>query len=230
MVRIGFGWTLNKGTSDSSERVVQSVGTSEPGVDVSRGNVRVRPAASSDINDLIALSEDNGLVDHVARRGRAGHRADRTSLVDRYRTLLSDMDRLVLVAIDEATDQLVGFAVLLEERVGVLAPTAALYVSHLLVAPSFRRRGAGRALLTGAVRHAEDREIDHLVVGVQAGARDANRYLARLGFAPLVVRRIASVSTLRRSLGIVDSIDRVALRRRRSVRGVLPGRVVGRGA
>jgi ribosomal protein S18 acetylase RimI-like enzyme len=199
-------------------------------VDVSRGNVRVRPAATSDINELIALSEDNGLVDHVARRGRGGHRTDGNALVDRYMSLLSDIDRLVLVAIDEATNQLVGFAVLLEERVGVLAPTAALYISHLLVAPSFRRRGAGRALLTGAVRHAEDREIDHVVVGVQAGARDANRYLARLGFAPLVVRRIASVSTLRRSLGIVDSIDRVALRRRRSVRGVLPSRVVGRGA
>jgi ribosomal protein S18 acetylase RimI-like enzyme len=199
-------------------------------VDVSRGNVRVRPAGTSDINELIALSEDNGVVEHTIRRGR-GSRADHTvSLADRYRSLLSDMDRLVLVAIDEATEQLVGFAVLLEERVGVLAPTATLYISHLLVAPSFRKRGAGRALLTGAVRHAEDREIDHVVVGVQAGARDANRYLARLGFAPLVVRRIASVATLRRSLGIAESIDRVALRRRRTVRGVLPSRVVGRGA
>ena len=69
-----------------------------------------------------------------------------------------------------------------------------------------------------------------MVAGVQSSARDANRYLARLGFAPLVVRRIASVSTLRRSLGIADSIDRIALRRRRTVRGVLPSRVVGRGA
>ena len=136
----------------------------------------------------------------------------------------------MLVAIDEATGKLVGYAVMLEERVGVLAPTATLYISHLLVAPSYRKRGAGRALLTGAVRHAEDREIDHVVAGVQSSARDANRYLARLGFAPLVVRRIASVATLRRSLGIVDSIDRVALRRRRTVRGVLPSRVVGRGA
>jgi ribosomal protein S18 acetylase RimI-like enzyme len=196
-------------------------------LNVSRGNVRVRPAATSDITELIALSVENGVADHVGRRGRKG---DSDTLVDRYVALLSDLDRLVLVAIDEATGQLVGYAVMLEERVGVLAPTSTLYISHLLVAPRFRKRGAGRALLTGAVRHAEDREIDHVVVGVQAGARDANRYLARLGFAPLVVRRIASVSTLRRSLGIVDSIDRVALRRRRTVRGVLPGRVVGRGA
>jgi ribosomal protein S18 acetylase RimI-like enzyme len=194
---------------------------------VSRGNVRVRPAVTSDITDLIALSADNGVADYAYRRGRKG---DTESLVERYVALLSDLDRLVLVAIDEATGKLVGYAVMLEERVGVLAPTATLYISHLLVAPSFRKRGAGRALLTGAVRHAEDREIDHVVAGVQSSARDANRYLARLGFAPLVVRRIASVSTLRRSLGIADSIDRIALRRRRTVRGVLPSRVVGRGA
>jgi ribosomal protein S18 acetylase RimI-like enzyme len=194
---------------------------------VSRGNVRVRPAATSDISELIALSIDNGVADHVGRRGRTG---DTTTLADRYAELLADPDRLVLVAVDEESENLVGFAVLLEELVGVLAPTATLYISHLLVAPSFRKRGAGRALLTGAVRHAEDRDIDHVVAGVQAAARDANRYLARLGFAPLVVRRIASVSTLRRSLGVVDSIDRVALRRRRTVRGVLPSRVVGRGA
>lgn len=194
---------------------------------MSRGNVRVRPAVTSDITDLIALSADNGVADYAYRRGRKG---DTDSLVERYVALLSDLDRLVLVAIDEATGKLVGYAVMLEERVGVLAPTATLYISHLLVAPSFRKRGAGRALLTGAVRHAEDREIDHVVAGVQSSARDANRYLARLGFAPLVVRRIASVSTLRRSLGIADSIDRIALRRRRTVRGVLPSRVVGRGA
>ena len=194
---------------------------------MSRGNVRVRPATPSDIPDLISLSEDNGVTDHIGRRGRKG---DTTTLANRYSQLLGDPDRLVLVAVEEEKNNLVGFAVLLEEHVGVLAPTATLYISHLLVAPSYRKRGAGRSLLTGAVRHAEDRDIDHVVVGVQAAARDANRYLARLGFAPLVVRRIASVSALRRSLGMADSIDRVALRRRRTVRGVIPSRVVGRGA
>jgi ribosomal protein S18 acetylase RimI-like enzyme len=199
----------------------------EMGADVSRGNLRIRPAGTSDISDLISLTVENGVTDHIGRRSRKG---DPESLADRYRALLDDLDRLVLVAVDEVSQQLVGFAVLIEEHIGVLAPATTLYISHLLVAPSFRRRGAGRALLTGAVRHAEDREIGHVVVGVQASARDANRYLARLGFAPLVVRRIASVATLRRSLGIADTLDRVALRRRRTVRGVIPGRVVGRGA
>jgi ribosomal protein S18 acetylase RimI-like enzyme len=194
---------------------------------VSRGNVRVRIAAPADITDLINLSVNNGVAGHITSRGRKG---DTRNMADRYATLLTDPDRLVLVAVEADHDQLVGFAVMVEEQVGVLSPTPTLYISHLLVAPNFRRRGAGRALLTGAVRHAEDRDIGHVVVGVQSGARDANRYLARLGFAPLVVRRIASVGVLRRSLGIVDSIDRVALRRRRTVRGIMPSRAVGRGA
>ncbi|MCW2491347.1 MAG: hypothetical protein QOH56_813 [Pseudonocardiales bacterium] len=197
---------------------------------VSRGNVRVRPAAPSDISELIVLSEANGVPEHMSGRGRRARKTDTATIANRFSQLLTDPDRLVLVAVEEEHGAVVGFAVLLEEQVGVLAPTPTMYISHLLVAPSYRRRGTGRALLTGAVRHAEDREIDHVVVGVQAAARDANRYLARLGFAPLVVRRIASVQALRRSLGIVDSVDRAALRRRRSVRGVLPSRVVGRGA
>jgi ribosomal protein S18 acetylase RimI-like enzyme len=189
--------------------------------------VRVRPATASDVPALIRLADLNGLVDHVGPRGRKN---DHTALAARYAQLLGDPDRLVLVAAADENEDVIGFVVLTEELVGVLAPANTLYISHLLVSPSHRRRGTGRALLTAAVRHAEDRDIDHVVVGVQAVARDANRYLARLGFAPLVVRRIASVPTLRRSLGITESIDRVALRRRRSVRGVLPARVVGRGA
>lgn len=200
---------------------------------MSRGNVRVRPATPTDIPQLITLSIENGIADHVGHRGHRGRRGahnDNEQLGERYAELLDDPFRLVLVAVAEADDRVVGFEVLIEEAVGVFAPTATLYISHLLVAPSFRKRGTGRALLTGAVRHAEDREIDHVVVGVQAAARDIHRYLARLGFAPLVVRRIASVSALRRSLGIIESLDRVALRRRRTVRGVLPSRAVRRGA
>ena len=123
---------------------------------------------SLDINELIALTVDNGVTEHIGRRAPRG---DPHTLAERYRELLADLDRLVLVAVDEAGQRLVGFAVLVEEQIGVLAPAVTLYVSHLLVAPAFRRRGAGRALLTGAVRHAEDREISHVVVAVQAGAR-----------------------------------------------------------
>jgi ribosomal protein S18 acetylase RimI-like enzyme len=211
---------------------------------VTLGNVRVRPAAPSDISELIALSANNGVVDDISRRGR---RADTATLADRYADLVTNPERLVLVAVQDRaavqhkiaapdkilpqdkTEEVIGFCVMVEENVGVLTPTPTLYIPRLLVAPSSRRRGVGRALLTGAVHHAEECGIDHVVVGAQSGARDAHRYLTRLGFAPLTVRRVASVQTLRRSLGILESVDRVALRRRRSLRAGLPRRVAGRG-
>jgi ribosomal protein S18 acetylase RimI-like enzyme len=194
---------------------------------MARGNVLVRSASPSDISGLITLTIDNGVVDHVGRRVRPG---DAQILADRFASVLADPDRLVLVAVDEASDELVGLSVLFEEQVGILEPTPTLYISHLLVAPAFRKRGAGRALLCATVRHAEDRHIEHVVVGVQSAARDANRYLARRGFAPLVIRRMATTSTLRRSLGIADSIDRLALRRGRTRRAVLPSRLIDKGA
>ncbi len=55
------------------------------------------------------------------------------------------------------------------------------------------------------------------MVSAVSGSRDVNRYLARLGFAPLTVRRIAATSVLRRSLGVVGTANRLASLRR--VRG-----------
>ena len=194
---------------------------------MSRGNVRVRPAQQSDVAGLAKVCLDSGLGEQIGVRGR---KCDLNTLLERYTSMLQDLDRLVFVAVEEEQNTVVGVLVLAEEQLGLLQSTTVLQVSQLVVTPQQRRRGVGRALLTTAVRHAEDCGVDHLLIGVPAAARDANRHLARLGFAPLVVRRIASVAVLRRSLGIVESVERVALRRRRSVRGVLPGRAIRRGA
>jgi hypothetical protein len=72
------------------------------------------------------------------------------------------------------------------------------------------------------VHLADQRRIENIVATAVTGSREANRYLARLGFAPLVVRRIAPTNVLRRSLGLSDSSERVALLRR--------ARIVRRGA
>jgi len=64
-----------------------------------------------------------------------------------------------------------------------------------------RHRGAGKALVTAAAQFAEDRGADAVSVSVYPQARDSQRFYARLGFAPLVVRRVAPLSVLRRRLG-----------------------------
>jgi hypothetical protein len=52
---------------------------------------------------------------------------------------------------------------------------------------------------------------------VHPGSRDANRFFARLGFAPMVVRRVAPVAVVRRHLsqGEARPVDHVVRRRPR---------------
>jgi ribosomal protein S18 acetylase RimI-like enzyme len=181
-----------------------------------RCSVRVRPAASEDAPALAALAESVDLS-----RGTSGGRPTtaeaRAQIEERFVALIVGGECEILVAEDEATGVPVGFVAMREDDVGALGPTEVLHVSHLIVSPSARRRGIGRMLLTAVVRIAEERGIDHLLASASSGSREANRYLARLGFAPMVVRRIAPISVLRRSLGMAEPADRLTMRRRARV-------------
>jgi ribosomal protein S18 acetylase RimI-like enzyme len=197
---------------------------------VSRHHVRVRPAELADIPRLIRLGEAE--FPSGTFSGPEGP--------DRLASLLSCEDRRILVATDEASGHIVGFVVVSEDEAGAIVRTPVLNLSHLVVDKAFRRRGIGRALLSACVHLAEQQGMDHLIASAVTSSRDANRYLARLGFTPFVVRRIAPTAVLRRSLGLRDFPDRLALMRRmRSghrplpdvVRGgVDPRMPVGRGA
>lgn len=194
-----------------------------------RGHVRVRPAELADVPQLVRLvgTTDEKLSGPGARQIQADTLAH---LPERFAAILGADDKSVLAAVDELND-IVGMVVVSEGEVGAIAAVPALHISHLLVAPKQRRRGVGRALLAATVHLADQRGIEHVVAAVVSGSRDENRYLARLGFAPLVVRRLATTSTLRRSLGIDDGSDRLAILRRARRRGrALTGRAIGRGA
>jgi predicted N-acetyltransferase YhbS len=196
---------------------------------VSRGQVRVRPAEPADVPQLVRLVEatDEPLSAPGARQLQADTVAH---LPERFAAILASDEKSMLAAVDEGGD-IVGMILVVEGDIGGMAAAPALHISHLLVAPNHRRRGIGRALLAATVHLADQRGIAHVVASVVAGSRDSNRYLARLGFAPLVVRRLATTSTLRRSLGIADGSSRVALLRRARRRGrSLTGRAISRGA
>jgi GNAT superfamily N-acetyltransferase len=158
-------------------------------------------------------------------------------LTARFEAILASERRTVMVACDEASAVL-GFAVVLVDELAPMDPTPVLLVSDLVIAgPNALRQEVGRSLLAAVVRLADDRDIDHVLVTTSASSREANRYFARLGFAPLVMRRIASTAVLRRPLGIGEVPDRLAARRRlRAGRGDRPlhasaaSRALGRGA
>lgn len=196
---------------------------------MSRSHVRVRPAELADVPSLVSLIECLDLPPGAlgARQFQADTLAN---LSERFARLLASDAYSALVAVDDPGD-VVGLIIVNEDEVAPVTPIGVLTVSYLVVAPGHRRRGIGRALLAAVVHLAEQRGLDHVVASVVAGARDANRYLARLGFAPLAVRRVASTATLRRSLGIADGADRLALLRRARRGGrSLAARAISRGA
>ena len=91
----------------------------------------------------------------------------------------------------------------------VLSPVSP-FISFQVVARGLPARSAratsaaasGKALLAAATAYADEVGSDHLLVNVFPAARDAHRFYARLGFQPVVTRRMAHVSVLRRRLGL----------------------------
>jgi len=196
---------------------------------VTRSSVRVRAAGQHDLPAVLALlAECPGVTNRTYLRPPTG---TAESVRSRYAALLADPDRRVLVAVDDGTDEVLGLTILVPDALGALLDERAVYLSHALVARQHQRRGAGRALVAAAVGYADENGYDHLVVGVAPGVREANRFYARLGFVPMMTKRIASVAVLRRSLGPADPVAelrRSAVRRRSRVGDLLPPRVLAR--
>lgn len=178
--------------------------------------VRVRPATADDLPALLGFAEqlrDQLLPAPDSKRSRAG---TRTSLQARYAEAIGDPDRHFVLAVGE-DDVPLGMALFTVAPANALLDLPALHVSHAVVADGSKRRGAGRAMVAAAASYAEERGIEQVVVSVNPASRDANRFFARLGFAPLAVRRVAPVAVIRRRLQAADGgpVDHMIRRRPR---------------
>jgi N-acetylglutamate synthase-like GNAT family acetyltransferase len=169
--------------------------------------VGVRTATLADVPAIVELWQqlrEEGL----RRRNTAGETpeaaAGRIALV-----VESDQTRIVVAEYD---GEIIGMAQLSRTPPSLLAESTSITLSAMHVADGHRRRGAGKALVTAAVAYAEELGAEDVVVAVFPQHREANRFFARLGFAPFVVRRVASVASLRRRLGSPEG--RAALLRR----------------
>ncbi len=180
---------------------------------MSRASVRVRPADHADVEAMVGLITSVDTKSGVFS-GRGLSDPSVTHLDSRLREILAEGRQMLIVASDDQTGELIGLLVAKMDEIGAIDLTPVLHVTHLLVGASHRRRGVGRTLLAAAVHLADERGVDRVLATAASGSREANRYLARLGFAPLVVHRVASTATLRRSLGISDVSERIALLRR----------------
>lgn len=184
--------------------------------------VRVRPVTLDDLPTLLELgAEMRDQVLPLDGRSRGGTEASRAAMAQRYTEAIADPSRHLVLAVggkEGAPEEPLGMALLTIATANALLDIAAVHVTHAVVLDKHRRKGAGKALVAAAASFAEEHGIEQLVVSVLPGSRDAARFFARLGFAPLAVRRTAPVSVVRRRLAqgerTVRSVDHLVRRRR----------------
>ena len=138
---------------------------------------------------------------------------------ERVATALARDDVRAYLAVNEGEP--VGYVVLVHSPLSFMSEASCVSIDQIYVVPEARRTGAARALLSAAATYADRLGADQIACAVPAQGRDANRFFARLGFAPDVVRRATTTSALRRKLATGDeahpALDRL-LQRRRSLR------------
>lgn len=155
-----------------------------------RSQLVVRPAKDSDVDALALVWAD------VLRR------ADPAQQVEDVRVVVDRVsarhDERVVVA---EVDGVVAGAVLL--RLTTLSPINLEPVVQAIsphVLPEFRRHGVGSALMEAAVAFAEEVGADHVGTAVSSGARDSQRFMARLALGPAATLRVAPTSVVRARL------------------------------
>lgn len=157
---------------------------------VHRSSTLVRPAALADAPALAEL-----LADLLRRPGTSDAVDDLRAVIEAADTM--DGDALLVADLD---GEVAGAMYLHVASMSPLNPEPSLHIYALQVGESYRRRGVGGALMAAATAFAEERNITHMGSASHASARDANRFLARLGFGAQVTWRVASTGVVRQKL------------------------------
>jgi GNAT superfamily N-acetyltransferase len=193
---------------------------------VARPPVEVRRACVDDLDDLSMLWST--AREEVVGRGRVPVGLPLEQLRPRLQETLASPDIHTLVARWEGRPA--GYALLRVAPALAILDGPALHIDHLFVLPEARRHGVARALLVAATAIAERNGAEQVLAGAPPSARDSHRFLARLGFSPLVVRRAVGTAALRRRLagegqrrGLDDLLSRRRSLRARALRGGWPG-------
>jgi GNAT superfamily N-acetyltransferase len=113
--------------------------------------------------------------------------------------------------VGELDGQVHGMAYLRRTAISPLHDDTTVTIEYLHVSDSARRHGLGKALIAEAVAWAEHESCLHLAVVAPAIAREANRFLARLGLGQAGVLRFANTHTVRRRLNAEHAPNLLAL-------------------
>jgi GNAT superfamily N-acetyltransferase len=187
---------------------------------VARIPVLTREAVIDDLPVLLTLWHELRQVG--ARSERAVNPVATPDIANRLAEVVARDDCRVVIAF--VGSEPAGMAMFQANRPDPLSDSTVLKMIHAVVARSHRRRGVGRALVAAGADIADEMRVEHISVGIYPSLRDTSRFYARLGFAPVMVQRVAPVSVLRRRLAGDAAAFRVddLVRRRNRMRRPVP--------
>jgi ribosomal protein S18 acetylase RimI-like enzyme len=193
---------------------------------VARTPVVTRAAVTDDLPVLLTLWQELRQVG--ARAERAVNPVATPDIAARLADAVTRPDCRLVIAF--ADDQPAGMAMFHAVRPDPLSDSTVLQMMHVVVANAHRRRGVGHALVAAAAEVADELRIEYVSVGVYPSLREASRFYARLGFAQVMVRRVAPVAVLRRRLAGDVTTMRVddLVRRRNRMRRPVPAQRMAR--
>jgi ribosomal protein S18 acetylase RimI-like enzyme len=184
---------------------------------VTRPAVCVREATLEDVDALLELWAE--LRDIGGRMERLIPGPDEVGMRERLAAVSADPAARALVAVVDGV--VAGMMLLTSAAYAPLFDSRAVHAHYLHVKDGYRHRGVGKALLGAAVTFADEVGAEHIMTSVLPQMRETQRFYARLGFGPVVVRRSAAVSVLRRRLmPSAPTVTDNLLARRRSMRRV----------
>jgi GNAT superfamily N-acetyltransferase len=163
---------------------------------VPRGNVNVRQPSKRDLPALLEMWEE--LRQDSGRTGPLAPAPSESTLLEIIGWGAGSADYRAVVG--EIEGGVVGMAYFSVQPASALVDCETVQIDYLHVRSAFTRRGVGHALVAAAAAFADQVGAEHVSVGVFPHVREANRFYAKIGFSPLIVRRIAPVSALRHAL------------------------------
>jgi len=144
--------------------------------------MEIRKAQSEDIPALLQLLTEISRVHHEGRPDLFG--VGQKYSAGELEVILRDPQRVVLVAVDGATQQVAGYAICvleLHQRERVLKHVRTLYLDDLCVESQVRGQGTGHLLIEAVKNEAKSLGCYNLTLNVWACNPRAHRFYEQCG-------------------------------------------------
>lgn len=156
-----------------------------------RAQVLLRSAVAADADALVTLWDT--VMRHVNRDQQL---EDIRQVIDRISAMPEE--RIVVAEVDERVVGAVHLRATTLSPIN-LEPVVQANSPHVLA--DYRRHGIGTSLMGAAVAFAEELGIGCVGTAVSRGARDSNRFMARLALGPAATYRLAPTMSIKGRLG-----------------------------